>query len=293
MVLICDNCSLPPEDKEIVSRTIGDIITRRGKGYIAWLKKGKLYVEEEVLVSFFVDHLHLNQIHRQILGKFPEKIKEMPLASVAELFSTNPGQAQSGPLQRNPPDWGHMQQAPTTIEPLMYTYPAVLVTGEPVLLRSILRYGRISFNLPDLQLWDPAFIVPDSINADLIQRYHHTPEIGVRIVQGIDGQLQWSADPNLIGVSKSMCEGIKIAANETLMLKTRIRQGLVSFQENDVDFRYGSFRIPQEIINHLKKKHYATTCGELYIILDKQRNLRIIVKIAGRIDQFLTSVKNL
>ena len=90
-----------------------------------------------------------------------------------------------------------------------------------------------------------------------------------------------------------MYEGIKIAAKETLMLKTRIRKGLVSFQENDVDFRYGSFRIPQEIINKLKEEHYATTCGELCIILDEQRNLRTIVKIAGRIDRFLTSVKNL
>ena len=177
-----------------------------------------------------------------------------------------------------------MQPAPTTIQPLANPYPAILVTGEPVWLRSVLRFGRISFDPQDLQLWDPAFNVPDFINTDLIQRFQYTPEIGVRIVQGTDGQLQWSVDPKLIEVSKSRYEGIKIAANETLMLKTRIRKGLVSFQENDVDFRYGSFGIPQEIINELKEKHCATTCGELYIILDEQRNLRIIVKMAGRID---------
>ena len=292
--MICDNCSLPPKDEEIVSRTIEDIITRRGKGHVAWLKKGELSVEPKVLVKSLTSISPTPQPNPQTNSwRASRENKRDALASVAELFSTNSGHSQSGPLQRNPSDWGHMQQAPTTIEPLMDPYPAVLVTGEPVLLRSILRYGRISFNLPDLQLWDPAFIVPDSINTDLIQRYQHTPEIGVRIVQGIDGQLQWSADPNLIGVSKSMCEGIKIAANETLMLKTHIRKGLVSFQENDVDFRYGSFGIPQEIINELKEKHCATTCGELYIILDEQRNLRIIVKMAGRIDRFLTSVKNL
>ena len=183
-----------------------------------------------------------------------------------------------------------MQQASTTIDPLIDTYPAVLVTGEPVWLRSILRYGIISVEPRDLQLWDPAFIVPDFINTELIQLYQYTPEIGVRIVQGIDGQLQWSVNPRLIEVSKSRYEGIKIAANESLMLKTRIRIGLVSFQENDVDFRYGLFRIPQEIIDKLKEEHWATPCGVLHIISDEIGNLRSIVKI-GTLDRFLTFVK--
>ena len=187
-------------------------------------------------------------------------------------------------------DWGHMQQVPTTIQPLMNPYPATLATGEPVLLRSILRYGRISFELRDLQLWDPAFIVPDFINTDLFQLYEHIPEIGVRIVQGNDGQFQWLVDPKLIEVSKSRYEGIRVAANETLVLKTRICEGQVSFQENDVDFRYGLFRIPQEVINKLKEEHWATPCGVLYIISDEKGNLRIMVKI-GKLDRFLSFVK--
>lgn len=171
----------------------------------------------------------------------------------------------------------------------MNTYPAILATGKPVWLRSILRYGRISFELRNLQLWYPEFIVPDFINTELIQLHQYTPEIGVRIVQGIHGQLQWSVDPKLIEVSRSRYEGIKIAANETLILKTRIREGLVSFNENDVDFRYGSFRIPREITNKLKEEHWATPCRVLYIISDEIGNLRTIVKI-GKLDRFLTFV---
>ena len=56
-------------------------------------------------------------------------------------------------------------------------------------------FGRISFEPGDLQLWNPAFIVPDFINIDLIQRYQHTPEVGIRIVLDVDGRLQWSVDP--------------------------------------------------------------------------------------------------
>jgi len=41
IILVCDNCSLPPMDKEIVIRTIEDTIIRRGKGLIAWLNKWK------------------------------------------------------------------------------------------------------------------------------------------------------------------------------------------------------------------------------------------------------------
>ena len=259
---------------------------------MAWLKKGELSVEPDVLVKSLTSISPTPQPNPQTNSwRVSRENKRDAPASVAELFSTNSGPSQSGLLQRNPSDWGHMQQAPMTIQPLINTYPAILATGEPVLLRSILRYGRIYFELADLQLWDPAFVVPDSINIDLIQRYQHIPEIGVTIVQSIDGQLQWSVDPKLIEVSKSMYEGIKIAANETLVLKTRIRKGQVSFQENDVDFKYGSFRIPQEIINKLKEEHYTTPCGVLYIISDKKGNLRTIVKI-GTLNRLLTFVRN-
>ena len=258
--MICDNCSLPPKDEEIVSRTIEDIINRRGKGSIAWLKKGKLSVEPDVLLKSLTSTSPTPQPNAQTNSwRASRENKRDAPGSVTELFSTNSGDSQSGLLQRNPSDWGHMQQAPTTIEPLMNLYPAVLVTGEPVWLRSILRFGRISFELGDLQLWNPAFIVPNFINIDLIQRYQDTPEIGVRIVQSTGGQFQWSVDPKLIEVSKSRYEGIRIAANETLVLKTRICEGLVSFQENDVDFRYGIFQIPQDVIKKIERRTLGHT----------------------------------
>ena len=290
--MICDTCSLPPKDEEIVSRTIEDTINRRGKGSIAWLEKGKLSVEADVLVKSLTSTSPTPQPNPQTNSwrASGENKRDAP-GSEAELFSTNSGHSQSGLLQRNPSDWGHMQQAPTTIEPLMnLLYPAILVTGEPVWLRSILRFGRISLDLRDLQLWDHAFIVPDFIIGDLIQRYQHTPEIGVRIVQSTAGQFQWSVDPKWIEVSKSRYEGIRIAANETLVLKTRICKGLVSFQENDVDFRYGIFQIPQEVIIKLKEEHWATPCGVLYVISDEKGNLRIMVKI-GKLDRLLTFLK--
>ncbi|XP_078380137.1 uncharacterized protein LOC144663070 [Oculina patagonica] len=169
-------------------------------------------------------------------------------------------------------------------------HSAVTITGELVLLRSLLRNGKISYQLEDIQLWDPEFIVPDDIAHDLYYKHFYIPVTGVRIVLEHNGNLQCSIDPKLIEVSRSRNEGIQIATNEILQLKTRIHNGVVSFQESDVDFRYGSFHIPRQIIDGLKDEYWSTPCGELYIIADEKWNLRCIVKI-GRIMQLRTFAK--
>jgi len=97
-------------------------------------------------------------------------------------------------------------------------------------------------------------------------------------MQGIDGTLRWSVDPKFIEVSRSRYEGIQIADNETLLLKTRIREGLVSFQESDVQFRYGNWQIPQYIVESLKNEYRSTLSGELYITLyNNPTNSRILI----------------
>jgi len=147
------------------------------------------------------------------------------------------------------------------------------------LLRSLLRDGKISYMLEDLQLWDPTFTVPDYINVSLFQYYHDTPVTGVMIVKGFDGTLRCSVNPKLIEVSRSRCEGIQIAADETLMLKTRIRYGLVSFRESDVQFRYENWEIPQCIREILEAEYRSTPCVDLFIFSDEKQNFRSIVKI--------------
>jgi len=199
-------------------------------------------------------------------------------------------------LQRNPPDrkQGHCNNAPNMQQPTPqaatatqpYHPPAVNVSnirGESVLLRSLLQYGRISDRLEDLQLWDPTFTVPDQLHQILFQQYRDTPVTGVTIVRDIDGKLRWSVDPQLIEVSRSRYKGIKMADNETLMIKTRIVYGQVSFQEGDVQFRNGTWQIPQNIVDSLKEEFSATKSGDLYIFSDGRETLRTVVKEVGRV----------
>ena len=158
------------------------------------------------------------------------------------------------------------------------------------MLRSLLRFGKISYQLEDLQLWDPTVTVPEYIVKILFQEYHDTPVTGVTIVQRIDGTLRWSVDPQLINVSRSRYRGIQIAGNETLMLKTRIIYGHISFQECDVHYRYGNWEVPPRIIDNLKEEYCGTRSGELYIISEDKGNLRSVVKI-GKIDGIFTLLK--
>ena len=87
-------------------------------------------------------------------------------SSAAESFSILSGQSQINPLQRNRSDREPEHrltteakkqpatQATTTMKSRVP--PAIIITGEPVLLRSLLFNGIISYQLEDLQLWDPA-----------------------------------------------------------------------------------------------------------------------------------------
>jgi len=86
-------------------------------------------------------------------------------------------------------------------------------------------------------------------------------------------------------------KGIQIAAHETLLLKTRIRNGLVSFQDSDVHFWYGNWEIPQDIKERLEAEYRSTPCGDLFIISDEKQTLRSIVKI-GKKNKIITFVKN-
>ena len=283
IILVCHNCSLPPEDKEIVSRTIEEIAVRTGKVHYAWLKNGRLSVEPDVFVTYLISTPRTPQPSHQTnpLRASQEKNRDARDSAV-ESFSTSSGQTQSDSLQRNPPDLEQGQQQPTQQAP-MTTQPyhpiATNVTGEPVLLRSLLFKGIISYQLEHLQLWDPTFMVPGYLNQELLQRFHNTSVTGVTIVQGLDGNLQWSVDPKLVEISRSRYEGIQVADNEILLLKTHILYGQVSFRENDVHFRYGTWQIPPNIVESLNKEYRLTPLGELYIISDHREKIRLVVKV--------------
>ena len=288
--MIGDNLSLPSEDEKIARKTIEEKVIRTEKGLIVWLKNGKLSLDPGDLIQYLMITSPTRQpnIQTNYSRASQENNRDAP-GSAADTYFTSSNQSQSYPLESNPSDWkqGHWNNAPNMQQPTPqaataaqpYYPPAVNISGEPVLLRSLLRYGRISDHLKDRQLWDPTFTVPAHINQTLFQQYCNTPVTGVTIVRGIDGALRHDVDSRLVEVSKSRYDEIKIADNDTLMLKTRIRYGQVSFQESDVHFRQGTWQIPQYIVENLKEENCSTPLGVLYIISEDTEQLRVVVKV--------------
>lgn len=71
---------------------------------------------------------------------------------------------------------------------------------------------------------------------------------------------------------------IEMADNDLILLKTRVRNGLVSFHEDDIEVRYpADWQVPTHILEDLRKQG---SNGKLFIISDEKGNLRSIVKTA-------------
>ena len=273
VILICDDPSFSPKDEEIVSRTIEDIIIPTGKGLIAWLKNGRLSVDHDVLVQLLKSLAPEPSAEANPFRGFQKLRNRDSPCSVAESFSTYSGQSQGDPLQ-NPADWqsGHGWNAQNTQQPTpqaaatnqQMRTPATSENGEPVLLRTILRHGKVSLELEDLEVWDPDFTVPEHISKKLFNKFQGVPEAGLRIV--LDNNRR---EPQGY-VSRDLKEftrkkKIKMGRNETLILKTRLHYGQVSFAEDDVHFRHGNWQIPPHIVESLREKHKSTAGADLII----------------------------
>lgn len=72
-------------------------------------------------------------------------------------------------------------------------------------------------------------------------------------------------------------KGVEIADNETLMLNTLIRSGVVSFQPGDVKYRYPDLTVP-EFIKKSAKFNSARKVDS-FVICDEHGNLRDVGKL--------------
>ena len=168
----------------------------------------------------------------------------------------------------------HGESSQNTPQPVLATQ----LPGNPppvVVLRSIARYGKISHQLGDLQVWDPEFIIPEDIQERLITKHRHTHDIGVRIIRNSDGTLECHDYQDF--TKFFLNDDIELAKDELLLIKTRIRHGKVSFNDVDVQFKFGNVHIPQDIIYGFTGKDSAY----VYIISGTAKKFRLIVKREG------------
>ena len=149
-----------------------------------------------------------------------------------------------------------------------------------VVLRSFVRHGEISYRQEDLQIWDPEFQVPDDIQGRLLDKFRNKPLVGIRVIKLSDGSTKCYVDQNL--KQFTLDEEIQLDTGKKLLLKTRVRNGKVSFEDNDVKYKYRNNCIPERIIDDLQMRKAD---GDLYISLHDSDKFEAIIKESGKIEQ--------
>ena len=152
-----------------------------------------------------------------------------------------------------------------------------VVSRSILVLRGIFRRGKLSDELGDIHIRNLGIKIPDWIFEDLSKKFSYTPEIGVRIIRHHNGSFQWTTDKNLRRFS--LKKEVQLFQDEVLILKTRVRNGEVSFEENDVKFLRGDIYLPPHIIARLETESRGNPYGDLYVILDSVGQFRSVFKI--------------
>ena len=175
-----------------------------------------------------------------------------------------------------------------------------LPEGELVtlVLKCHLRNGRIAIEKGDLKF--PGWKVPDYIAKMLIDKYPTAAEAELLIFFDESGYLQTRVKlksqlrkcnslsgvsrKNVIPQTKLSTETLKeweqlLEPNESLMLKTCVRQGKVSFKSEDVEYWYPNWEVPRDVIEIVERNEWATSLGKLFLISDEKGTLRSLVHV--------------
>ena len=262
VVLVCGSLYLPEEDEEIICQTINHAVMEKGKVFVAWLKNGILAVDADVLAQFLNPALAMSFA--------------MPPSAQGHtndpLHSFDQRRRFEQPPDRKPGYACGIEN----LQPQRVSLPATTrtyntkqgsVTGKLV-LKSKLRYRNISVESADLKfLSEEFFEIPEDIVQHLLKTYQHIHERQVKIM------LVPSHNQHLCYVGD---EEIEMAANDLLLLQTRVKNGVVSFHEDDIEARYPvDWQVPGYIIEELKTK---ASNGKLFIVSDEKGNLKCTVK---------------
>ena len=262
VVLVCGGLFLSKNDEEIILQTIYRAVMEKDKGFIAWMKNGRLTVDTDVLAKLMMPPSSPSRGGAQGQSNVP-------------LYPFDRRRHVEQPKERKPGyEWENenLQQQrvslPEAATATNNTEQNPLIGR--LVLKSKLRYGRISFDSRDVKFMSEGlWAFPEDIVQHLLERYQHIHERQVKIM------LVPSHNRHLCYVGD---EEIEMADNDLLLLQTRVRNGLVSLHEDDIVFHFpGDWQVPMVILSDLKR---TALNGKLFIISDEKGNLRWIVKRA-------------
>ena len=256
---------MPKKDEDIIHQTIYRTFKGKDKGFIAWLKNGRLTVDPDVLAQLLNPAFTMSCV---VTPSSPQGAAQGQ--SSVPLHSFDRRRHVEHPPERKP-ECGWKNDPAAT--PTFNTKPTG-VMGK-LMLKSKLRYGKLSFDSADLEFLSQEFQkIPQDIIQRLLQTTQHVQETSVKVmlVPRHNQQLIYVGD-----------QEIEMADNDLLLLKTRVKNGVVSFHEDDIEARYpADWQVPVYILEDLKRK---ASNGKLFIISDEKGNLRCTVKRTERVKE--------
>ena len=314
--MICSPGALLSLKEEVIfTEKIEGIFRDTGKGIIVWMKHGSCAVETEVLAQMIVAPSKPRTSYQDDFSR-PRRTTQCADPDEADRQKQT-GRSNSrfpqtemcyGPDTRcKDRTWQQSQgsvPSETSLSSAVTSSTANFNSkGELILLKTRLCQGKISYEPKDIDVRYPGYVVPTDIEKSLIEKYMHTSEAVLKIVEDPrNKKVRWSVVPKSKGLfskeskeahpagSRELQDPISKTTSTTVMLETRIRYGEVSMKENDLEFIYPEWYVPQYLIESLKRKYHATPNAKLVVFSDVERNLRFIVE-TDIIDKGMNFVK--
>ena len=245
-------------------------IRRIEKAFVAEVNNGELAVDEDIMVELLTPSVTASITNKQIVRSRGSQEMEANAAHTSREVSLKRYSSERKSIH---------EKVAQNLPQLVWASQFSVKSPPVVLLRGFVRYGKVPDQIGDLQIWDPEFKVPDDIQERLLENLRNTPLIGLIVIKHSDGTIECFTDPNLKELS--LDGEIQLASDEQLIMKTRVCNGEVSFEDVAVQFKYGNKCIPQHIINGFKALDKKRN-GDLYIISDNSGNFRCVVKKVAR-----------
>lgn len=273
--MVCNGQSTTDSCDEFIKQ-----IDKLEKTFVAKVNKGKLAMDPEI---FYGQVLDLPMLCSTPNAQFISQGQDVSTDSLStNLYNLSENYPQRNSLERKSIDEMSAQISQQLVLATQFSKESPPV----VVLRSFVRHGQISYEKEDLQIWDPEVQVPDEIQRRLLEECSHIPLRGVRIMKLSNRPAWYRVDPNLKPVA--LDGEIQLNTEEKLVLKTRVHNGKVSFEDNDVKYKYGNSCIPKHIIDDLQKKRAD---GDLYIVSDASGEFGAVLKKDGKLVQAANTLK--
>ena len=143
-------------------------------------------------------------------------------------------------------------------------------TTEKLVLKTRLRHGKISYDEQDVEVRLEGWTAPQVMANHLWMQWNSTKDAELLVYRELNTSNKRTVvnkvkGMNVAGVMQSVTQFSRPKKTEELILKTRLRHGKISYDEQDVEVRLQGWTAAQEMANNLWRKWYSTNDAELLV----------------------------